>query len=108
VGLAFPEEFGQRLEVTITVYGNHIVLTDKDVHLTGPCYVILLIEYGQVKDDEEMIVILIDFGTLYPTQNVIQVEMVEIEVLSEEFSLPGGRLFNVGPGHFALADTVYM
>src|SRR4030042_328589 len=94
INMALIEKFSQRLQITRLMDSNHISLADEYIHLTGRGHPILLFIHRKMKHEKQMVRILVDFGTLNPAQNVVQIEKLKVEVLSQILHIFLGGLFN--------------
>jgi len=66
--------------------GDDVILPDENIHLAGSGYHSLLIKYREMKHDESMVVVFINFRSLHPVQNVVEVQGMEIEFLPQELN----------------------
>jgi hypothetical protein len=62
--------------------GNHIILADEYINLTGCGHPIPLVIHRKVKHDEKMVRILIDFWALHSAQHIVQIEEMKVELFS--------------------------
>jgi hypothetical protein len=104
VSLAFLEESDQRFEVTGTMNGNDIILTNKDIYFTGPGYAIFFVKYRDMQYHEKVVFILINFGTLYAAEDIIQIQRMKLEALSQELDFIGSRSFDIEPTQLAIGN----
>ena len=99
---ALVEKLGKRLEITL-VAGDHEVLAYKDIQFAGRRYAVGLIEDGEVQDDKEVGIIIVDLGSLHAAEHVIQCQSVEVEIIGQVLDLAFRGLFDIVPGQLAVA-----
>ena len=80
------------------MHGNQVVLADEDGYLAGDGHAHLGAEQGKMEHNEEIVLVLINFGTLSSAQTVVQVQRMKMVVLGQIVGLTGRRLLDVYPG----------
>ena len=78
---------------------DQIVFAQKDGNLTGGGDPGLFIEYREVKDQKEVVVVLIvvDLGALNSAEAVVEFQRMKRKILCQVFRLLFGRLLDGGP-----------
>ncbi len=84
--------------------GDDIILTNEDIYFTGPGYAILFIKYREMQHHKQVIFILINFGTLYAAEDIVQIQMMKLEALSQELDFIGSRSFDIEPTQLAIGN----
>jgi len=62
------------------------------------------VEDGEVKDDEEVVRVLVDLRPLIARENILEIKRVEVEVLGEPGGLELTRALDVDPAKAAAVD----
>jgi hypothetical protein len=106
VNMALIEKFSQWLQITRLMDSDNVTFTYKYIYLTGRGNSVCFVINREVKHDEKVVWILIDFGALYSAQHIIQIERMEVEVLSQIIHVLRSRLLNVNPGQLTTRNRV--
>jgi hypothetical protein len=85
---------------------DNVTFTYKYIYLTGCGNPIPLVIYREMNHNEKVVWILIDFRTLHAAQHIIQIERMEVEVLSQIIHVLRSRLLNVNPGQLTTGNGV--
>jgi hypothetical protein len=78
--------------------GNHVIVAPKDFYLLGFQKTVDTVEFGKVQDDEVIIVVNVDLGTLIEfTPAVFDVEGMEIIIVFQKLKILFFGLDNMVP-----------
>ena len=107
LGAAALEQVFDRLQRLVRDRDQE-VLTDEDVELAGVEPSHRGVEDGKVKDDEQVVGVLVDLRPLVARQHVLEVEAVELEVLLEPSPLECARAIDLDPAEALAGDRLYV
>ena len=99
--LATGEEGLQRLEPAI-VHHDQEVGANEEIDLAGRTDAPLVVEYGEMHHDEEIVLVLVDFGALALAQHVVEVQRVKAEPAPQHIDVLRRRVFDVHPGYVVI------
>ncbi len=87
---------------------DEVVAPDKRIQLGRVEALGVLVVPGEVEDDEEVVVVVVDLRALAPRSDILEVELVERELRIEPGDVSGGRRLDLDPAQPGILDHAHV